>query len=177
MNSNAVDFGALSLGNVNYGTLGTGSGGTATDPADPTTTLPSTVLHQITVGTNAPNGYNIYVQGAPLSNGTYTFATNAIATAPAAGTESFGLRVDPIQLVGTYGGSGVTIPVKYGTAGEFAFPTSSSTPDIIAQSVSPSGANLLRSTTYDVHYVASMAAATPQGQYSTTLTYIVVGDF
>ena len=164
LSTNAVDFGPLSLTASRYATPGGATGGSASDTSD---SAGSSAY--ATVATSAGNGYTLFVQGASLSNGSYSYTLPGMSLGtPATGTDQFGMRV---VATNTSGGSGAALS-PYNTS-QFVYNAGASTPVAIG---SLSGASLL-TTTYYMHYVADVSASAPVGNYTTTLTYLVVPNF
>ena len=164
LSANAVDFGPLTLSGSRYGTPITGlsgSGGSGTDTSDTTSSSA-----YATVATSAGTGYTLYVQGASLVNPLYSYILPGMSLGtPSPGTDQFGMR-----LVAS-GGSG-TVTSPYNTS-QFAYTGNATTPVAVASLSSSS----LRTTTYFMHYVADISGLAPVGNYSTTLTYLVVPNF
>lgn len=152
ISDNTIGFGALSTSAARYAT------------GDATGTGSETEAHNLVVGTNASNGYTMAVNGATLTNGSFTIsAIGSSNTASSTGNEQFGLRMT------ASGGSGaVTAP--YAASG-FALDTAAF-PDEVA---SASGAS--SNTTYSVRYLANIASSTESGSYSSTLTYTATANF
>jgi hypothetical protein len=152
ISDNTIGFGTLSASADRYANgAGTGDGS-------------EVEAHNLIAGTNATNGYTITVTGNTLTSGGNTIdAIGSANTAPALGTEQFGLRIDES------GGSGaVTAP--YAAAG-FAYDTAAF-PDQVA---SASGASA--NTTYSVRYLGNITSNTEAGSYSATLTYVATANF
>ena len=120
--------------------------------------------HTLIASTNSGAGYTITVDGNTLTSGSYTItAIGPTNTAPATGTEQYGLRMT------ASGGSG-TVSAPYAAAG-FALDTAAF-PDEVASATGASA-----DTTYSVRYVANIAGNTEAGSYTSTLTYIATGNF
>lgn len=153
VSANSIGFGTLSASNDRFATTGGGS-----DTA--------TTAHNLQVGTNAASGYTLYVLGATLTSGGNDInAIGGTATTSSLGSEQFGINLS------ASGGSG-SVNSPYGTASNYAYNATSTTQDDIASSIGPSA-----TTTYSVTYLANIAAETPAGSYSTTLTYTTTGSF
>jgi len=104
------------------------------------------------------------VYGPTLTSGAHTItAIGGSNTAPNAGTEQFGLRME------ASGGSG-TVSAPYAAVG-FAYDGASS-PDEVASTSGLSGV-----TVYSVRYLLNIAETTDIGSYDTDLTYIVTSNF
>ncbi|NVN97351.1 hypothetical protein HXX01_03935, partial [Candidatus Nomurabacteria bacterium] len=157
MSSNAIYFGNLRTTgpcfaqNTNPGNV-----------ACPTTSEAEAL--NFTVGTNAPNGYTVTVQGDTLRSGANTIDPLPVNTASSFGTEQFGLRIN------ASGGSGI-VTAPYAASG-FAYTATSSTPAQVASFTGPSA-----TTTYSVRYLANIAALTEAGSYATANTYAATGNF
>lgn len=123
--------------------------------------------HNLVVGTNAANGYNLTASGTPLTcaacGGSVITAIGAANTASTPGTPQFGIR-----LTAT-GGSG-TVSAPYAAPG-FAY-DAAAFPDQIASATAATA-----DTTYSVRYLANIAANTPAGAYSATITYVATANY
>jgi hypothetical protein len=177
LSSNAVGFGTLAVSVPRYAT--SDLVGSTSDTGDTT----GTASQYFTLSSSGSYGYSLYVQGASLFNpaASYTVATSSTNTDPAGQTEIFGMRMVAVNGAGAYAGLGAVISPRYdgaggaGTAG-FAYGATLSTPDMVAWSTASGTANE-RTTTFYPHYVFKTSPGTPAGSYSTTLTYISVGNF
>ncbi len=165
LSSNAVDFGTLSPVSTKYATGGTLSGGSASEVE----------AHQITVATSGTGGFNLYIQGASLSNGGHTVTPIVCSgAAPSVGTEQFGIRLTVLGGSGTASSGTCSSPNSGNYAGSgFSYAATSSTADIIGSYAGTA----LTTTAYSVRYVSNMSSATPAGNYSTSLVYVVTGNF
>ena len=151
ISDNTIGFGTLSSTASRYAT---GTDGSASEVE----------AHNLIASTNSGSGYNITVDGNTLTSGSYTItAIGPTNTAPATGTEQYGLRMT------ASGGSG-TVSAPYAAAG-FALDTAAF-PDEVASATGASA-----DTTYSVRYVANIAGNTEAGSYTSTLTYIATGNF
>lgn len=153
---------SISDNTIGFGTLSSGASRYAT--GDTSGSASEVEAHNIVIGSNAANGYTMAVTGTTLTSGGNSItAIGSSNTAPAAGTEQFGLRLS------ASGGSGA-VSAPYAASG-FAF-DSAAFPDQIA-SASVASAN----TTYSARYVANITANTEAGSYSSTLTYVATANF
>lgn len=154
INNSSVGFGVLTPTGIRYATSdGLGSNTEAESYA-------------VTVSTNAPSGYSLYVKGNPLSNGISTIdAIGGTNLTPSPGTKAFGLRAVASGGVGT-------VVSPYDGAG-FAYDATNTTMSTVAQAASGNGVT----TTYSVRTVATIDSVLNYGNYSTNLTYIVVPNF
>lgn len=154
LSGNSAYFGPLSASAAKYASSTNTSGDTSEVQA-----------HNIVVGTNAANGYNLTVGGQTLIHtGSSTLSISAIGgsnTASSIGTEQFGLRATAT------GGSG-TVSSPYAASG-FAFTAGTTT---LATAVAATA-----NTTYSVRYIANIASNTEAGNYATALTYVATGNF
>ncbi|MSR71547.1 MAG: hypothetical protein EXS50_02695 [Candidatus Taylorbacteria bacterium] len=119
--------------------------------------------HNLIVGTNAGNGYNVTLDGNTLTSGSFTIATTSANTASSVGSEQFGLRMTAT------GGSGA-VSAPYAASG-YAF-DSLNFPDQVAAATG-STAN----TTYSARYIANIGSQTEAGSYTATLTYAATANF
>ncbi len=153
ISDNTIGFGPLTSGGARYATgdqVGSGS---------------ETEAHTLAANTNSADGYSIYLDGTTLTNGGATVdAIGASNTSSSVGTEQFGMRG-----TSTGGDGGVVSP--YAAAG-FAFDTAS-LPDLFAQD---NNGDFVE-TTYSLRYLANISTGTEAGDYSTTLRYLIVGQF
>ncbi len=151
---NSVGFGLLTPTGLRYATSdGLGSN-------------TETESYAVTVNTNAPSGYSLFVQGDTLKKGLSVIdAIGGTNRTPTAGTKAFGMRAV------ASGGLGEVVS-PYDGAG-FAFAATSTTPSNVATASSGDGVT----TSYSVRTVATIDSILEYGEYSTNLTYIVVGNF
>lgn len=155
---------SISANSVGFGTLATGNPRFATsDTLGSSTELSA---HNLIVGTNAASGYGVYVLGNTLASASNTIAAiGGTAASSTFGSAQFGMRVS------ASGGIGASVsPYNFTTS--YAYAGTATTTSQIATATGPSA-----NTTYLVYYVANIAALTPAGNYSTTLTYTAVGTF
>ena len=148
----SIGFGTLSTSAVCYAT--SDSLGSGTDA----------VAHTFSIATNAPSGYTLTYFGSTLASGggTVSPATN-IGTGGTTGQSQFAIS-------GTLTGSG-TMTSGYDHATplwSFAHNTTTT----LASSTGPAPAD-----TIDMHYQANIDPTTPAGDYTTTITYILTGNF
>jgi hypothetical protein len=151
---NSVGFGYLTSAGLRYATSdGLGSG-------------TETEAYAISINTNAPSGYTLFVQGGTLSNGLSTIdAIGGTNLTPDVGTKAFGMRAV------ASGGVGEVVE-PYDGAG-FAYDATSSTASNVAEAVSGNGVT----TDYSIRTVATIDSLLNYGDYSTNLTYIVVPNY
>ncbi|HEX9503768.1 MAG TPA: hypothetical protein VF974_05630 [Patescibacteria group bacterium] len=153
ISTNSIGFGTLSTSAVTYANAG-GTGSSS-----------SVVAHTLAAGTNAVSGYTITVQGATLTSGSNTIAAiGSTAAASAAGTAQFGLNA-------TVSGGIGTVSSPYNGA-NYAYAATSSTSSAVG---SASGSSA--TSTYSVTYICNIAAQTPAGSYTASLTYIGTANF
>ncbi|MCA9346611.1 hypothetical protein KC960_03920 [Candidatus Saccharibacteria bacterium] len=133
----------------------------------------STTTTQMSVATNDPGGYNIFLNGFTLTSGNKTIDAMATLASSQVGTSQFGmnLRSNSSPSVGAEpdGGVGIGAPATgYNTANQFKFVSG----DKVA---SASGSSDF--TLYTVSYIANVKKQQPPGLYATTLTYTAVATF
>ncbi len=122
--------------------------------------------HTFTVNTNASSGYTVTTQGATLSSGAnYITAIGGTNTAPAIGTEQFGIRIT------ASGGSGTTTS-PYAASG-FAWAATATTSSQVASASVGDNAT----TTFSVRYVANISPTTPPNTYTTSIVYVATANF
>ncbi len=158
MSDSTIGFGQLTLSGDRYAT------------GDELGSSTEVEAHQISVSSNAPGGYTVTVQGPSLTNGNGD-VINPItggASAPLAGTEQFGIRLDPNLTINTLG-TGIAMS-PYDTSG-YVY-EGQSLPSVVATGV---GDNEI--TDFDLYYMSNIDSLTPAGEYMTNITYIVTGDF
>lgn len=126
----------------------------------------------LTASTNATNGYSVTVSGNTLESGVNSIAAMNPATTSTQGTAQFGINLknNATPDVGTeVSGTGTaTAAAGYNVIDTFKFLSG----DSIAASSGPTNSN-----TFTVSYIANVALTTAIGDYNTTLTYIVTGNF
>ncbi|MES3006044.1 MAG: hypothetical protein V4664_03805 [Patescibacteria group bacterium] len=157
ISDNSIGFGALSASATRYATGDLA--GFATEPTPP--------AHIIIAATNAPNGYVVTIQGLTLTSGLNTVSSiSGGPTGLSIGSEQFGIRTTAT------GGSGAVTSPYNGSAGNYGYSTTPSTPTNFA-----SASGVTTATTYNVNYAANISTITDSGEYGTTLTYIISGTF
>ena len=176
LSTNAVDFGPLVPNTSRYATPNALSGGSGSEPA-------MSAASQLTVATSGTGGYNLFLQGNSLAGGSpaHTFTpVGCTNTAPASFTSSsdeFGIRLEKISGPGTIaGGAGATPPTACdygGTGSGYAYNATSSTSDALGSYAG----SAITTTTYAVQYVAYPTLSTPPANYSTSITYLAIGNF
>lgn len=125
-----------------------------------------TEAYFMTVNTNAPSGYSLFVKGETLVNGAYSITPiGGTNLTPNPGTKAFGMRA-----VATGGVGSVVYP--YDGSG-FAYDATSTTASSVATASTGDGVT----TNYSVRTVATIDEVLNYGLYSTNLTYIVVPNF
>jgi len=145
----------VDLGTITAATTGTGS-------------------HTITIDATVANGFSMTVSGATLSSGGNTIdAIGTTAAASTPGTEQFGLNLVDNSAPAIGADPGGTAPIgsavdQYAIANSFAF-TSGNTVASSTADINP--------TIFTVSYIANVGAATPAGDYETTVTYAATANF
>jgi hypothetical protein len=159
ISSNSINFGNLSSGAAKYAS----STNTDGDTSD-------TVAHNLQIGTNAPSGYTITVQGQTLTSQQNASNTiTAIGATPATssvGNEQFGIYATKS------GGVNGTIATPYATASSFGYNATATTSATFA-----SGTSSTNTETYSLHYIANIAPLTEAGTYSASLIYVGTSNF
>jgi len=133
----------------------------------------STGSHTMTLGTNGNSGASVTVTGTTLTYGTTTIAACASGCTSTVGTAQFGLNLvaNTSPAVGAAPSGSAPIGAAatgYATANNFRFNSG----DTVASAGSP-----INTTTFTVAYLANIAALTPAGTYSTSLTYNATANF
>ncbi len=158
--SNSIFFGTLAAGTPKFAssTNTTGDTGNASN------------AHVLTVGTNAPSGYTVTVQGQSLTS--QQNAANIIAPAGASSvaisssTEMFGITATKS------GGVNGTIAAQFATANQFGYNATATTSVTLASGTTPTATE-----TYALKYIASVSALTAAGSYSASLVYVATANF
>ncbi len=154
---------SISDNTVGFGTLASSAARYAT--GDQSGTGSETEAHTLTASTNASSGYTIYVRGDTLTAGASSItAIGGTNTASAAGTEQFGLRATVTSGTGT-------VSSPYAASG-YAYAATASTSSVLATG---SGDDV--STVFSLRYLSNIAVETEPGAYSTTLNYLITGNF
>lgn len=150
----SVGFGNLTSSGLRYATSdGVGSSS-------------ETESYHITVSTNAPSGYGLYLRGDTLKNGSIEIdPIGGSNVTPTPGSNLFGLRA-----VATGGVGSVVAP--YSGSG-FAYDATDTNHTVVGQASSGDG----NTTTYSIRTVATIDSLLDPGNYSTNLTYIVTANF
>lgn len=152
----AIGFGALVSANARYAT--SDASGNDADPAGG--------AHTVTAGTNGTSGYTLTVNGTTLTSGSDTVTAMSSEATSSAGTEQYGIRITIAS-----GPESADTDYDDTPSNSFALKTGSF-PDTIATA---SGASA--DTVFQIHYLANISSATESGAYSSTLTYILAGNF
>lgn len=175
----AIDYGTVSASVAKQNTVTVDIGEVLTFTLDTTTVnlgpltadVTGTGTSTLSASTNAANGYSVTVSGNTLESGANSITALAAQTASSLGTSQFGINVvdnaAPNVGANPSGGSGAGTN-DYNDADLFRFVSG----DSIAATAGPSN-----STTFTVSYIANVATTTAIGDYNTTLTYIVTGNF
>jgi len=160
LSANAIYFGILKSSGSSCWALSGGDPGNVTCPQ-----TTEAEAFNMTAATNGTSGYTISVQGPTLTSGSNTIAPLLASTAPVVGTEQFGIRLNAT------GGTG-TVSSPYGTAGQYAYTATATTPATVASAPSSS-----LTTTYSVRYMANISPTTNAGNYTANHTYVITGNF
>lgn len=136
-------------------------------------TASSSASHTMTLGTNGNSGASVTVTGTTLTYGTTTIAACSGGCTSTVGTAQFGINLaantSPAVGAAPSGSAPIgTAGTGYGTANNFRFVTG----ETVATAASP-----INTTTYTISYLANIAALTPAGTYSTSLTYNATANF
>ena len=152
----------ISDNTIGFGTLSVSTSTFATGDTNGSTT--ANTAHTLVAGTNGGSGYTVTVTGATLTYSSFSItAIGSNNTAPASGTEQFGLRLT------ASGGSG-TVTAPYAASG-YAYNATSTAVEVAAASGATSN------TTFSAFYLASIASNTEAGGYTTNLTYTATARF
>lgn len=152
VSDNAVQLGTLNTGSARYATTSGGSGS-------------NSVAHTISASSNATDGYTLTYYGDTLKSGGNS-VTAATITGDADGTPGNSQFAIALSTNGT-----ATIPSAYDqTSDNWKF--LANTTETIA---STSGATT--SETFSVRYLGNISSTTAGGQYSTSITYVLTGNF
>ncbi len=150
----AIGFGTLTSGAARYANAAaTGSGS-------------STVAHTMTIGTNAPTGYTLTYNGGLLTSGANTIAAATITgdADGTPGTAQFGIAA-------AVTGTGAAAAGYEQGSNNWNF-VANTTSTLASASGTLSGTDSVA-----VRYLANIPTTQPAGSYSTSLTYIVTGNF
>jgi len=133
---------------------------------------PSIATSQLTVGTNAKSGFNIYVTGSSLTSGNNVIPNIPTPTPSLDGSSQFGINLranDSPDIGADVVGPGVgQITSDYDTPNRFVYNNG----DTLISATSPSD-----NQTFTVSYLANISNTQPSGVYATTLTYICLANF
>lgn len=134
----------------------------------------TTATTQMSVSTNDPNGYNVFINGQTLTSGANIIPNLTTQTASVTGTSQFGinLRANSNPSVGANNevgpvGNGVVAP-NYNTPNLFRFVPG----EVVARSTRSTGFNR-----YTVSYIVNVDEDQNPGVYASTLTYTAVATF
>lgn len=124
--------------------------------------------------TNASSGYTLTYLGSTLTSPDLdTIDAMSVKGTSSAGSEQFGLNLKDNATPNTgaepSGGTGAPSG-DYNTADQYKF---------VADTITPmaSAAGSTAATTYTVSYIANVSDTTEAGAYSTTITYVLTGNF
>lgn len=159
ISTSTIYFGNLSSGAAKYASSTNTSGDSAEN-----------IAHTLAVGTNAPSGYTITVQGQTLTSAqnaanTIDFIGGTPATS-STGTEQFGIRATKS------GGVNGTIDPTFAGASSFGYDATATSSVTFA-----SGSSSTATETYSLRYLANIAATTEAGTYTAALTYVATANF
>ncbi len=155
---------SISDSTIGFGTLTSAFTRFATGDTLGTTTTSS--AHTLTASTNASSGYSIIVEGATLTDGSYTIdAIGGVATTSQSGIEQFGVRYT------ASGGSG-SVASPYNGATTYAYDGVSNA-DVVASLGAGDGV----ATIYSAYYIANIADLTEGGTYSTQIQYTITANY
>jgi hypothetical protein len=131
---------------------------------------------QMAASTNAATGYNITVNGPPLTSGSNT-VTNMSTTGPSThGISQFGMNLEsnttptvgspitPSSNTTNYRAQALT---GYDSSNDYTYVTGQSVANSADSAAGPSDAQI-----YTASYIVNVNGAQPVGTYTTTLTYI-----
>ncbi len=159
ISANSINFGNLSSTFVKYASSTNSAGDTA-----------STSAHNLQIGTNAPSGYTITVQGQTLTsqqNSANTIsAIGNTAALSATGTEQFGIYATKS------GGINGTISSTYSTPSSYGYNATATTSATFA-----SGTSSTNTETFLLYYIANIAPLTEAGTYSANIVYVGTSNF
>jgi len=126
---------------------------------------------QFMVGTNAPNGYNVTINGPTMTSGSDFINNLSSPTNSFTGLPQFGLnlRANLVPTVGAdvTGGSGF-VTANYNNPDRYTYIDG----DIVASSTGRS-----ENTLYTVSYIVNIKPTQPAGVYNTTITYVCTAGF
>jgi len=150
----SIGFGALASNSVTYANgAGTGS-------------ILDTIAHTFNIQTTAKSGYSLSYVGPTLTSGSNTIlACMDLGTGGTPGLSQFAMSGN---LTGTNTGA-MQSDYNYATP-LWSYSTGGS--HVLASSSGPVSAD-----TIDMHYEANILPTTPAGSYTTTITYILTGNF
>jgi hypothetical protein len=149
-------------------------GSAAIDLGTITDATTGSASHTVTMDTNAINGFVLTVSGLTLTSGANTIdAIGAVAAVSTPGTEQFGLNFVDNATPDIGANPTGTAPLgsangQYALADSFAFLSG----DTVASSTTD-----ISSTIFTASYIANVSAATPVGDYQTTLTYAATANY
>ncbi len=158
--SNSIYFGTLAAGTPKFASSTNTSGDTTNASA----------AHVLTVGTNAPSGYTLTVQGQTLTSSQNAANTidyaGAASTAIASSTEMFGITATKS------GGVNGTIDATFATANQFGYDATATTSVTFASGSTPTATE-----TYSLKYIGSISALTEAGTYTASLVYVATANY
>lgn len=158
--SNSIYFGTLAAGTPKFASSTNTSGDTTN----------ASVAHVLAVGTNAPSGYTLTVQGQTLTSSQNSANTiDAAGSSPAAiasSTEMFGITATKS------GGSNGTIDATFATANQFGYDATATTSVTLASGTTPTATE-----TYSLKYIGSVSALTEAGTYTASLVYVATANY
>ncbi len=155
LSDSAVQFGTLSSVIARYATT---SGGSSSN----------TVAHTMTAASNAPSGYTISYSGPTLTSAGNTIAPATITNSATgtAGTQQFALSLS------SSGGATITSAYDQANGGGPNWKFVANTTEVIASTASQTS-----SETFSNRYISNITSGAPAGNYSTSLNYVITGNF
>ncbi len=182
LDSNSVDFGALTPGTGKWATSPSGSGGSGSDVA----------ATNMTISTNAAHGYTLtYTAAAPLTSGSNTIPAttlcNTVTTTGGTSTSQFAMsevvtgsgtpvnsynhaNATTTTLSGSSGTSGASCTGSGGTHPNWNFVSGTTT--TLASATSAVSGDVVA-----MHYMANVSGLQAPGTYNLTITYLLTGNF
>lgn len=164
ISSNIVDFGSLSSTDARWATSGASSGGSSTDIAG----------HTFSIDTNAGSGYSFSYQ----ATSTLTSGLNTIGTPPMTDTNDANGDPGTEQFLLGYSSNrgATTVNPEYAHGAianlrDWKFVTGN------VESIITSTTQTTSTETVDAYYLANISSNTESSTYTTSITYIISGNF
>lgn len=156
ISDNTIAFGSLTAANARFAGGAAGTDGPTSGSA-----------HSLSIGTNAPSGYNITYNGTTLTSG-----ANTIAAATVTGDEDGTPGTAQFAIGFTTNGDATIVSAYRQVTPNFNYSFVPSTTTTIVSESAPTATE-----TISAFYLANISSLTKSGVYTSTITYTATANF